>query len=133
MATIGDVMTKDVVTLSSDSTVTDAAQVMVRGGFGSVVVVHGRMLLGILTERDVLRAAASEDDLRSASVERWMTPDPDTSEPDLDTEEAAGLMLSRGYRHLPVVVDGDLVGMVSLRDVLSARIARSRGVDRGGP
>ena len=124
MATIADVMTKDVVTLSSDSTVTDAAQVMVRGGFGSVVVVHGRMLLGILTERDVLRAAASEDDLRSALVERWMTPDPDTSEPDLDTEEAAGLMLSRGYRHLPVVVDGDLVGMVSLRDVLSARIAR---------
>jgi len=133
MATIGDVMTKDVVTLSSDSTVTDAAQVMVRGGFGSVVVVHGRMLLGILTERDVLRAAASEDDLRSALVERWMTPDPDTSEPDLDTEEAAGLMLSRGYRHLPVVVDGDLVGMVSLRDVLSARIARSRGGDLGGP
>ena len=133
MATIGDVMTKDVVTLSSDSTVTDAAQVMVRGGFGSVVVVHGRMLLGILTERDVLRAAASEDDLRSALVERWMTPDPDTSEPDLDTEEAAGLMLSRGYRHLPVVVDGDLVGMVSLRDGLSARIARSRGVDLGGP
>ena len=133
MATIGDVMTKDVVTLSSDSTVSDAAQVMVRGGFGSVIVVHGRMLLGILTERDVLRAAASEDDLRSASVERWMTPDPDTSEPDLDTEEAAGLMLSRGYRHLPVVVDGDLVGMVSLRDVLSARIARSRGVDLGGP
>ena len=133
MATIGDVMTKDVVTLSSDSTVTDAAQVMVRGGFGSVVVVHGRMLLGILTERAVLRAAASEDDLRSALVERWMTPDPDTSEPDLDTEEAAGLMLSRGYRHLPVVVDGDLVGMVSLRDVLSARIARSRGVDLGGP
>ena len=124
MATIADVMTKDVVTLSSDSTVSDAAQVMVRGGFGSVVVVHGRMLLGILTERDVLRAAASEDDLRSASVERWMTPDPDTSESDLDTEEAAGLMLSRGYRHLPVVVDGDLVGMVSLRDVLSARIAR---------
>ena len=124
MATIADVMTKDVVTLSSDSTVSDAAQVMVRGGFGSVVVVHGRMLLGILTERDVLRAAASEDDLRSASVERWMTPDPDTSGPDLDTEEAAGLMLSRGYRHLPVVVDGDLVGMVSLRDVLSARIAR---------
>ena len=82
------------------------------------------MLLGILTERDVLRAAASEEDLRSASVERWMTPDPDTCEPDLDTEEAAGLMLSRGYRHLPVVVDGDLVGMASLRDVLSARIAR---------
>jgi CBS domain-containing protein len=42
----------------------------------------------------------------------------------LDTEEAAAEMLSRGYRHLPIVADGELVGMVSLRDVLSARIGR---------
>jgi CBS domain-containing protein len=97
---------------------------MVRGGFGSVVVVQGRMLLGILTERDVLRAAAAEDDLRAAPVERWMTPEPETALPDLDTEEAVSLMLSRGFRHLPVVLDGELLGMVSLRDVLSARIAR---------
>jgi len=124
MATLSDVMTPDVVTLSSDSSVGDAAKVMVRGGFGSVVVVQGRMLLGILTERDVLRAAAAEDDLRAASVEKWMTPEPETALPDLDTEEAVSLMLSRGFRHLPVVLDGELLGMVSLRDVLSARIAR---------
>ena len=77
MATIADGMTKDVVTLSSDSTVSDAARVMVRGGFGSVVVVHGRRLLGILTERDVLRAAAEVAHLSTAAVERWMTHDPD--------------------------------------------------------
>jgi CBS domain-containing protein len=53
-----------------------------------------------------------------------MTPEPDTALPDLDTEEAVSLMLSRGFRHLPVVLDGELLGMVSLRDVLSARIAR---------
>ena len=53
-----------------------------------------------------------------------MTEDPDTALPDLDSEEAASLMLSRGYRHLPVEVDGELLGMVSLRDVLSARIAQ---------
>jgi CBS domain-containing protein len=117
-------MTPDVVTLSAEASVGEAAKVMVRGGFGSVVVVQGRMLLGILTERDVLRAAAAEDDLRAASVERWMTPEPETALPDLDTEEAASLMLSRGFRHLPVVLDGELLGMVSLRDVLSARIAR---------
>jgi len=97
---------------------------MVSGGFGSVVVVLGRMLLGILTERDVLRAAAEVPDLSTVSVEQWMTPDPDTAEPDLDTEEAAAEMLSRGYRHLPILADGELVGMVSLRDVLSARIGR---------
>ena len=124
MVAISDVMTPDVVTLSAEASVGAAAKVMVRGGFGSVVVVQGRMLLGILTERDVLRAAAAEDDLRAASVERWMTPEPETALPDLDTEEAASLMLSRGFRHLPVVLDGELLGMVSLRDVLSARIAR---------
>jgi len=124
MVALADVMTPDVVTLSSEASVGDAAKVMVRGGFGSVVIVQGRMLLGILTERDVLRAAAAEDDLRAASVERWMTPEPDTALPDLDTEEAVSLMLSRGFRHLPVVLDGELLGMVSLRDVLSARIAR---------
>ena len=124
MVALSDVMTPDVVTLSSEASVGDAAKVMVRGGFGSVVIVQGRMLLGILTERDVLRAAAAEDDLRAASVERWMTPEPDTALPDLDTEEAVSLMLSRGFRHLPVVLDGELLGMVSLRDVLSARIAR---------
>lgn len=124
MVALSDVMTPDVVTLSAEASVGDAAKVMVRGGFGSVVIVQGRMLLGILTERDVLRAAAAEDDLRAASVERWMTPEPETALPDLDTEEAASLMLSRGFRHLPVVLDGELLGMVSLRDVLSARIAR---------
>jgi len=124
MVALAEVMSKEVVSLPPDSTVSDAARVMVRGGFGSVVIVQGRMLLGILTERDVLRAAAEEDDLRAARVDRWMTEDPDTALPDLDTEEAASLMLSRGYRHLPVEVEGELLGMVSLRDVLSARIAQ---------
>ena len=124
MVALAEVMSKEVVSLPPDSTVSDAARVMVRGGFGSVVIVQGRMLLGILTERDVLRAAAEEDDLRAARVDQWMTENPDTALPDLDTEEAASLMLSRGYRHLPVEVDGELLGMVSLRDVLSARIAQ---------
>ena len=123
MAAISDVMTAGVVTLTPDSTVSDAAKVMVRGGIGSAVIVQGKMLLGILAERDVLRAAAAAGDLSQSRVDQWMTPDPDTVGPDIDTEEAAGLMLSRGYRHLPVVLAGELLGMVSLRDVLSARIA----------
>jgi CBS domain-containing protein len=123
MAAISDVMTAGVVTLAPDSSVSDAAKVMVRGGIGSVVVVQGKMLLGILTERDVLKAAADKGDLSTSRVDKWMTLDPDTVGPDIDTEDAAGLMLSRGYRHLPVVLAEELLGMVSLRDVLSARIA----------
>jgi len=121
---VSEVMTAEVATLEPDASMADAARVMVRGGFGSVVVVLGRMLLGILTERDVLRAAAGEPDLAAVTVETWMTADPDTAGPDFDTEEAASLMLSRGFRHLPIVDGEDLVGMVSLRDVLSARIGR---------
>ncbi len=124
MVEVREVMSPDVATVVSDASVSDAAKVMVKGGFGSVIIVHGKMLVGILTERDVLRAAANETDLSTASVEDWMTPDPETAEPDLETEDAAGMMLSRGFRHLPVTQDGDLVGIVSLRDVLSARIGR---------
>ena len=124
MVEVREVMSPDVATVASDASVSDAAKVMVKGGFGSVIIVHGKMLVGILTERDVLRAAANETDLSTASVEDWMTPDPETAEPDLETEDAAGMMLSRGFRHLPVTQDGDLVGLVSLRDVLSARIGR---------
>ena len=124
MVEVREVMSPDVATVASDASVSDAAKVMVKGGFGSVIIVHGKMLVGILTERDVLRAAANETDLSAASVEDWMTPDPETAEPDLETEDAAGMMLSRGFRHLPVTQEGDLVGIVSLRDVLSARIGR---------
>ncbi|HBL08227.1 MAG TPA: hypothetical protein DDZ64_03900 [Acidimicrobiaceae bacterium] len=124
MVAVSEVMTAEVATLEPDASMADAARVMVRGGFGSVVVVLGRMLLGILTERDVLRAAAGEPDLAAVTVETWMTADPDTAGPDFDTEEAASLMLSRGFRHLPIVDGEDLVGMVSLRDVLSVRIGR---------
>ncbi len=124
MVELREVMSPNVATVESDASVADAAKVMVKGGFGSVIIVHGKMLVGILTERDVLRAAATETDLSAASVEDWMTPDPETAEPDLETEDAAGMMLSRGFRHLPVTQDGDLVGIVSLRDVLSARIGR---------
>ena len=124
MATVSDVMTRAVATLEQGATMSDATKIMVKGGFGSVVVVLGKMILGILTERDVLRAAAEAPDLSNTTVKAWMTAEPDTAGPDFDTEEAATLMLSRGFRHLPIVDASGLVGMVSLRDVLSARIGR---------
>ena len=124
MATVSDVMTRAVATLEQGATMSDAAKMMVKGGFGSVVVVLGKMILGILTERNVLRAAAEAPDLSNTTVKAWMTAEPDTAGPDFDTEEAATLMLSRGFRHLPIVDASGLVGMVSLRDVLSARIGR---------
>ena len=127
MVALTEIMTSDVFSAPPDTTVAEVAATMVRGGFGSAVVLEGRSVAGILTERDVLRAAASGADLTRSSLSRWMTPDPVTARPEVDSDEAAELMLGRGFRHLPVVESGELVGIVSLRDLLSLRIGRRPG------
>jgi CBS domain-containing protein len=97
---------------------------MVRARVGSVVVLQGTFLAGILTERDVLRAAASGEDLSLSLVAKWMSPDPQSVSPDMSAEEAAQIMLLNGFRHLPVV-DGRVVcGVVSIRDLFAAKIRR---------
>ncbi|MDP8960654.1 MAG: CBS domain-containing protein [Actinomycetota bacterium] len=114
-----DVMTKNVLTTSPGATVADAAKAMTDRKIGSACVVdeQGR-LLGIITERDVLRAAGSGRDLVNESVTEWMTPDPITIGPDeMPCSEIANIMMERGFRHLPIL-DGDaLIGIVSMRDV----------------
>lgn len=127
MARLGDIMSGKVFSVTPAQSVTEVAQTMVQGRVGSAVVVDGPWLLGIFTERDALRAAASGTDLNAAGVKDWMTKDPVTVGPDTDTEEAAALMATHGFRHLPVV-DGDtVIGVVSLRDLLSTRIRRPSG------
>jgi CBS domain-containing protein len=97
---------------------------MVRGKAGSSLVMQGTLLAGILTERDVLRAAASGEDLTRVPVSAWMTRDPQTAGPDTPTEEAAQIMLRNGFRHLPVMEGRRVCGVVSLRDLFATRIRR---------
>jgi len=124
MARLADIMSTNVFTISADASVVEAARGMARGRFGSALVMQGSWLSGIITERDVLRAAASGEDLNHALVRDWMTKDPVTLGPDDDGEEAAATMLSNGFRHVPVTRGSDVLGIVSLRDVLSARVRR---------
>jgi CBS domain-containing protein len=126
MATLKDIMSRDLFTTRGDASVAEVAAGMVRGRIGSAVVMEGSVLLGIFTERDVLRAAASGKDLTSSRVAEWMTPDPVTAGPELDPDDAIETMMGQGFRHLPVVEDNAVVGIVSLRDILRARIRRAR-------
>ena len=127
--TVRDVMTTRVVTTSPDNPVAAAAAAMVRHKVGSALIMQSRILAGILTERDVLRAAASGDDLTNSPVSAWMTKDPEQASPDTTVEDALQLMLLHGFRHLPVLEDREVRGVVSLRDLAASRIIRpaSRG------
>ena len=122
--TVRDVMTTRVVLTSPDEPVADAAAAMVRQRVGSALIMQGRFLAGILTERDVLRAAASGNDLTHSPVSAWMTKDPEQASPDAIVEDALQLMLLHGFRHLPVLEDREVRGVVSLRDLAAARISR---------
>jgi CBS domain-containing protein len=119
-----DIMTTKVLTTSPEQSVAETTTMMVKTRVGSAVVMQGPWLAGILTERDVLRAAASGVDLTTSAVSEWMTRDPTTATPEATTDEAADVMLTGGFRHLPVVEGRELKGVVSIRDVLASRIRR---------
>jgi CBS domain-containing protein len=124
VATLGDLMNRNVVTVGPEAPVCQAAAAMVQAGVGSAVITQGLFVAGILTERDVLRAAASQQDLCSTPVSEWMTADPQTAGPDASPDEAAQIMLLNGFRHLPVVDGRELCGVVSLRELFAAGIRR---------
>ena len=124
MTMLRDLMSTRVALTSPETSVAEAAVSMVKANIGSAVVMQGRFLAGIITERDVLRSAASGEDLREARVADWMTPDPQSVSPDTSVEEAADIMLKHGFRHLPVVEGRTVCGVVSLRDLFATRIRR---------
>ena len=129
MATVADLMVKDVLTVEPSDTIGEAAEKMVAANVGAVVVVEDMVrIVGIVTERDLLRAVASRARAAEARVRQWMTPDPVTIEPDVEVDEAARIMFAHNVRHLPVVKDGRPLGIVSLR--VLARFAFDGSVQR---
>jgi CBS domain-containing protein len=122
--TVGELVHARTVTTGPDSPVAEAAAAMVREKVGSALVMQGPFLAGIITERDVLKAAASGADLTSIPVTAWMTKDPQAASPDTPAEDAAQIMLLNGFRHLPVMQGRQVCGVVSLRDLFAARISR---------
>ena len=117
MPLVSDHMTRSLLTIASKATLGEAAARMAERGVGAVVVLEGESIAAILTERDVMRAVAAGKD-GSALVSEWMTRHPDTIEPTDTTDHAASLMIHGGFRHLPVVDGGKVVGIVSIRDLM---------------
>jgi CBS domain-containing protein len=106
--------------LGPGSSLTNAASLMRAGEFGSVAIYEGDRLAGILTETDIVRSVADQRDPDTTTLSEYMSLDPVTADPDEDSMEVALRMVQGGFRHLPVVEEGRLIGMVSARDLLQA-------------
>ncbi len=126
--TLADLMSSPVVTARPGDPLAVAARTMVVSGVGSVVALDGSGLpVGILTERDLVRATEAHADPEADPVERWMTATPDVVDPSTLVDEAVDHLAGHGYRHLPVVDDGALVGIVSVRDLMGIAHIRPAG------
>ncbi len=124
---VQDVMTEASVTESATDSLRSAAERMWRQQTGSLLVTDGGRLVGIITERDVLRAVALGADPDRSSVDEVMTAEVFTVRPDMPLQDAAREMARRWIRHLPVVQGGQLLGVVSMRDVTGIFAALSPG------
>ena len=120
MPAVHEIMTRDVLAVESTTRLPEAAARMHERGVGAVVVVVGGRLVGIFTERDVLRAVATGT--VDGPVGDTMTRAPETIGQDEATSQAAALMIHGGFRHLPVVAGDDVVGMISIRDLIRVSI-----------
>ncbi len=109
-------MSRQLLTAAAADKLVDAAHRMSDRRVGAILVIDGERLVGILTERDILRAVGKAT--IEGSVGDWMTRDPITVGRDATHGEAAMMMIHGGFRHVPVVEGGKLIGIVSIRDLL---------------
>jgi CBS domain-containing protein len=114
-------MRPEPVVVAPEDTLGEVAERMNSVNVGAVIVKDYGRMIGILTERDLLKAMAARVHSSEARVRQWMTEEPLTATADADCDEAAQIMLEHGFRHLPVLDDaGNVAGIVSLRRVVAA-------------
>ena len=114
----------NIISIQPDASVLDAIKLMAEKGIGSLVVTEGEALQGIVTERDyarkvIIKGRASD----STKISEIMTADVVTASSDKTVNQCMALMTEKKCRHLPVVDDGELVGMISIGDLVQAIIA----------
>ena len=133
MRLVSDVVEqRKVIQINPASTVLDAAKLMALHRIGALLVFNGKNMIGIVTERDILtRAVATGKDQKTTTVESIMTPNPTTIAADKPFVNALTIMRDGGYRHVPVVDGGQIVGMVSIRDAAGDELEEESQLDLG--
>lgn len=117
-------MSNVVLTAPAGTTVAEAASLMAQRRVGSTMIVEDDRLLGIFTERDIVKALSQDGQATQQAISHWMTRDPQTIAPEASLEDALHRMLEGHFRHLPVVQEGKLIGMLSMRDISRMSVGR---------
>jgi CBS domain-containing protein len=123
---------KPVITLSPADTLDQAVSLMMVHRIGSVLIVDPDILVGILSERDLLRVLHQglDQSLVNITVKQAMTPNPITCDPDESLEDAMTKMVDNNIRHLPVVYKGKLEGMLSITDIVEELLKKAKFENR---
>ena len=116
-------MRTDFVTAAPEDTLGETAEKMVDRGVGAAAVRDYGRLIGIITERDLMKAIAGRVHTSEARVREWMTAEPITASPDMSVDEAATIMVENNFRHLPVCEGEQIVGMLSLRRAVASQLS----------
>jgi len=125
---VREVMTQVVLTAETGTTIAEAASLMAQRRVGSTLVVDDQRLLGIFTERDIVKALSQDASATHQAIGHWMTRNPQTISSDATVDQALRRMLDGGFRHLPVVDGERMVGMISMRDLSRAQVAHGEEV-----
>jgi len=130
VATVQSILAKkgsDIISVAPGETVLKAAQLMNERGIGGLVVTEGKRLSGIFTERDILRrVVAQRRDPTTTKVADVMTTPVTACGPDTPIDDCAAMMTAKRIRHLPVVGDTGLVGVITIGDVLAYQVSEQQ-------
>ncbi len=117
----------NVVTISPEATVSEAVHLFSKHNIGALVVMSDQQLLGILSERDVVRQLVHYEHILDVPVQDLMTPRVIVGRPQDDLASIVHTMTEKRFRHLPIVEDGRLIGIISIGDILKTQRDQYRG------
>ncbi len=114
-----DAMSKNPISISQNDNVLESTKIMIEKHVGSLLVKEKENLLGILTERDLIKMISLGIDPKTTKVKQIMTTKITTITPEKDIYDAITLMNNENLRRLPVVINGRVIGLITLRDILT--------------
>ena len=124
---IESLISRDLLRTTADAALSDAAATMISMASGSVLVFDAQELVGVITLRDIVRAALQESDITQVRVEEYMTTQPWVVSPDWGVKDIAARMINHNIEHVPVVQDGEVVGILSSFDLVAYLALQDEG------